>query len=88
VGAVLRKIIYATLIVVLTTGAVAAQADLKDIQGGQNSLRDEREKKNDSAIDRAYQSTVKRLPETEKKKLDPWSDVRPSPPAAGKNKQQ
>jgi len=84
---VLRKIIYAALIVLVTIGAASAQADLKNIQGGENSLRTEQEKKNDSAIDRDYQSTIKRLPNQEQKKSDPWGDVRPTPPAAAKNKQ-
>ena len=83
----LRKTIYATLIVILTMGSASAQADLKDIQGGQNSVRDPQEKKNDRAIDRDYQSTMKRIPDKEKKESDPWGDVRPTPPAATKNKQ-
>jgi hypothetical protein len=75
----LRKIIHATLIVFLTTGAVSAQTQ---------SLRTEEEKKNDKAIDRAYRSTIKILPDAEKKKSDPWGDVRPAPPpSAAKNKQ-
>jgi hypothetical protein len=83
----LRITIYATLIVILTMGAASAQNDLRDIQGGENSLRTEQEKKNDRDVDRAYKSTIKRLPDAEKKKLDPWADVRPAPPAAAKNKQ-
>jgi hypothetical protein len=83
----LRKTVYATLIVILTTGAASAQADLKDIQGGENSLRTEQEKKNDRDIDRAYQATIKVLPDKEKKQSDPWSDVRPAPPAAAKSKE-
>jgi hypothetical protein len=85
-GDVLRKTIYATLIVILTMGSASAQSDLKDIQGGENSVRDAQEKKNDRAIDRDYQSTIKRLPDKEKKASDPWGDVRPTPPAATKNK--
>ena len=83
----LRKIIYAMLIVILTTGVASAQNDLRDLQGGQNSLRTQQEKKDDTAIDRAYQSTIKRLPDKEENKSDPWGDVRPVPPAAAKNKQ-
>jgi hypothetical protein len=83
----LRITIYATLIVILTMGAASAQNDLRDIQGGENSLRTEQEKKNDRDVDRAYKSTIKRLPDAEKKKSDPWADVRPAPPAAAKNKQ-
>jgi hypothetical protein len=84
---VLHKTIYAALIVIVTMGAAYAQADLKNIQGGQNSWRTEQEKKSDRAIDRDYQSTIKRLPNQEEKKSDPWGDVRPTPAAAAKNKQ-
>jgi len=83
----LRKTIYATPILILTVGAASAQTDLKDILGGQNSIRTDQEKKNDRTIDRAYQSTIKRVPDAEKTKSDPWADVRPAPPAAAKNKQ-
>jgi hypothetical protein len=83
----LRITIYATLIVTLMMGAASAQNDLQDIRGGENSWRTEQEKKNDRAIDRAYQSSIKRLPNAEKKKSDPWADVRPASPAAAKNKQ-
>jgi uncharacterized protein len=82
-----RITICATLIIVLMMGAASAQNDLQDIQGGQNSWRSKQEKKNDRDIDRAYQSTIKKLPDAEKKKSDPWADVRPPPPAAAKNNQ-
>jgi len=84
---ILRLTSYATLIVILAMGAASAQNDLRDIQGGQNSWRTEQEKKNDRAIDRAYQSAIKRHPNEEKTKSDPWADVRSAPPAAAKNKQ-
>lgn len=80
----MRKTIYAIVIAILTMDAAFAQADLKDIQGGENSMRDAQEKKNDRAIDRDYQSTMKRVPDKEKKNSDPWSDVRQTPPAAAK----
>jgi uncharacterized protein YecT (DUF1311 family) len=86
----LRKTIYAMPIVILTTGAASAQMDmqeLQDIKGGQNSSRTELEKKNDRDIDRAYQSMMKRIPNAEKKKSDPWADARSAPTAAPKNKQ-
>lgn len=81
---VLRKAIYIALILILTTEVVSAQADLKAIQGGENSLRSDEEKKSDRAVDRAYQSTINRLPNQEKKKPDPWGDVRPTPAAKDK----
>lgn len=84
----LHKTIFATLIVILTMGVASAQNEsLEDVRAGGNSWRTEQEKKNDIDTDRAYQSAIKRVPDTEKKKPDPWADVRPSPPAAPKNKQ-
>ena len=83
----LRKTIYATLIVILMMGAASAQQGTQ-IQGmpGYSSDRSDAEKKNDKDIDRAYQSTIKGRPDAEKKS-DPWADVRPAPPAAAKDKQ-
>jgi uncharacterized protein YecT (DUF1311 family) len=83
----LRKIIHATLIVFLTTGAVSAQmptpgVHLKD----DKPSRTKEQKEYDKALDRAYQSAVKKIPEAEKKS-DPWGNIRPTPSAAAKNKQ-
>jgi hypothetical protein len=86
----LRKTIYSIPIIILTIGAASAQTDvqeLQDIKGGQNSSRTQLEKKNDRDIDRTYESAIKRVPNAEKKKSDPWADARSAPPAAGKNKQ-
>jgi hypothetical protein len=80
----LRTAIYATLIVILTTAAVSAQTDKQGLPGYTNSVRTDQ---NDREIDRAYQSTVKGRPDADKKKSDPWADVRPAPPATSKNKQ-
>jgi len=87
--AMVHKTIFATLIVILTIGAASAQEkeDLEHIRAGQNSWRTEQEKNNDIAVDRDYQSTMNRFPAPEKKKSDPWAEVRPAPPAATKNKQ-
>jgi hypothetical protein len=82
----LRTTIYTTLIVILMLGAASAQTDKQGLPGYTNSVRTDLEKKNDREIDRAYQSTIGR-PDAEKKKSDPWADVRPAPPAAAKNKQ-
>ena len=84
----LRKTVYATLIVILTMGAALLQTDKQGLPGYTNSVRTDPEKKNDREIDRAYQSTIKGRPDTEKKKSGPWGDVCPAPPAAAKNKQQ
>ena len=85
----LRKTIYATLIVILTMGAASAQTDAPpNIQGisGYSPMRTQQERKKDGEIDRAYQSTIKGRPDAGKK--DPWADVRSAPPpGAAKNKQ-
>ena len=65
----LRIAVHAMLIVILTMGAASAQNDLRDIQSGENSWRTEQEKKNDRDTDRAYQSTIKRVPDAEKRNL-------------------
>jgi hypothetical protein len=84
----LRKTIHAMLIVILMMGTASAQTNKPGLPGYTNSVRTDQEKKNDREIDRAYQSTtIKTLPDTEKKKSDPWGDVRLAPPAAAKNKQ-
>src|SRR5215468_5251273 len=64
----LRKTIYATLIVIPTMGAAFAQADKPGLSGYNNLLRSGQEKNQDVEIDRAYRSTIKRLPDTDKKK--------------------
>jgi hypothetical protein len=84
----LRKTIHATLIAILMMGTASAQPNKPGLPGYTNSVRTDQEKKNDREIDRAYQSTTKKtLPDTEKKKSDPWGDVRPTSPTAAKNKQ-
>ena len=63
---VLRKTIYATLIVILTMGTASAQQHVQGLPGYSNSSRTDQEKKNDKDIDRAYQSTIKGRPDAEK----------------------
>ena len=53
-----------------------------------SALRSNADRKNDKEIDRAYESTIKVVPNTKKEKSDPWVDVRLDPPAAAKNKRQ
>ena len=83
----LRITIYATLIVILTMGAASAQTNKQGVPGYTDPLRTDLEKKNDREIDRAYRSAVKGT-DAEKKKSDPWADVRPAPPSTAKNKQK
>jgi len=81
-----RITVYVMLIATLTIGAASAQIPQQGVPGYTDPLRTDLEKKNDREIDRAYRSTVKGT-DAEKKKSDPWADVRPAPPAAAKNKQ-
>jgi hypothetical protein len=86
----LRKAIYATPVVILTMGAAFAQDKPPPTIGmpGYSPMRTEQERKSDRAIDRAYESTIKGRPDAVKQ-VDPWGDVRATPPAAAaKNKQQ
>ena len=64
----LRKTIYATLIVILMMGAASAQErpHMQGLPGYSNAERSDAEKKNDKDIDRAYQSTIKGRPDAEK----------------------
>jgi hypothetical protein len=86
-SAMLRKTIYSMPIIILTIGAASAQTDmqeLQDMKGGQTSFRTQLEKKNDRDIDRAYQSSFKRIPDAKQKNSDPWGDARSAPPAAAR----
>lgn len=86
----LRKTIYATPILILTIGAAFAQGPPPPpVPGapGYSPMRSEQERKSDRAIDRDYESTIKRRPDAVKNS-DPWGNVRATPPAAAaKNKQ-
>jgi uncharacterized protein YecT (DUF1311 family) len=83
----LRKTIHATLCVLAMTGAALAQMPQPGVHLKNDKLsRTKEQKAYDRALDRAYQSTLKEIPE-QKKKSDPWADVRPALPAAAKNKQ-
>jgi hypothetical protein len=81
----LRKIIHATLIVLLMTEAVSAQMPKPGVTlKNDTPSRTKEQQEYDKAVDREYQSTIKKVPE--QKKLDPWAGIRTGPPAA-KNKQ-
>ncbi len=80
--AVLRKLIQAVALIALMTGSVYAQvAPLPD--NNKPPTKGEKEKQ---AADAAYQSSLKSIPATQNT-ADPWSDLRPSAPAAAKKKQ-
>jgi hypothetical protein len=87
-----RKAIGATFILLLMTQVTSAQEGsgstpfrpglhLKD----DKPSRTKEQKAYDKAIDSEYQSKLKEIPDAGKK--DPWANIRPTPPAAAKNKQ-
>jgi hypothetical protein len=80
----LRKIIHATLIMLLMTEAVAAQIKPGVTLKNDKPSRSKEQQEYDKAVDREYQSGIKKVPD--QKKSDPWGDIRTTPPAT-KNKQ-
>jgi hypothetical protein len=82
-GHMLRKTIHATIIVLLTTGIVSAQMPTPGLHFKDDKpSRSKEQKEYDKAIDREYQSELKKIPDAGKK--DPWGNIRPTPPAAAK----
>jgi uncharacterized protein YecT (DUF1311 family) len=86
----LRRIFHATMIMlVMMTGAAYAQMPTPGLHVKDSSpSRSKEQKQYDKALDRAYQSTIKKIPDAEKRSTDPWGNIRPSPSVAAKNKQQ
>jgi len=85
----LRKTIYATLVMLLTMGMVSAQMPQPgmhlDEESGKHRTKEQTQY--DRALDRAYQDANKKIPEAQKKS-DPWGDIRSTSPGLAKNKQQ
>ena len=85
----LRKTVYATLIVFLAMETASAQmpqpgVHLNEDHGKQPRTKEQQEY--DKALDRAYQDANKKIPE-QQKKSDPWGDIRSTSPGSAKNKQ-
>jgi hypothetical protein len=79
------KAIAASFIVLLMTGTVSAQMPKPGVTlKNDKPSRTKEQKEYDKAVDRAYRSTLKDIPE--QKKPDPWGDIRSTAPAAAKNK--
>jgi len=85
-----HKIVLATgILLAMMTAVVYAQMQtpalhLKD----EPKSRTKEQKEYDKALDRAYQSTIKKIPNEENKSADPWGNIRQSPARDAKNKQQ
>jgi hypothetical protein len=89
----LRKAIGATFILLLMTQVISAQQDSGSAPlrpglhyKGDNPSRSKEQRAYDNFIDHEYQTKLKDIPDAGKK--DPWGNIRPTPPAPAKNKQQ
>jgi hypothetical protein len=69
----MRRIAIAAMLCVLAPTFAYAQ------RTGPPTARDDKEKKEDSAIDKAYRDAVKRTDPGRSTKIDPWQSVRPAP---------
>jgi len=71
----MRRLLIAALIIMLLPAPAFPQAN----NNGPPTARTELEKKNDAAIDKAYQETIKRMKDDgQSAKSDPWQSVRPA----------
>jgi uncharacterized protein YecT (DUF1311 family) len=84
----LRRAILTTVLLFAMMGAAFAQLSSPGVHlRGDKPTRTKEQKEYDKALDRAYQSAVKKIPDPEKKSADPWTDIRPSSSEAAKKKQ-
>jgi uncharacterized protein YecT (DUF1311 family) len=85
----LRKTIYAALVLFLMTETVSAQmptpgVHLNEDQGKRPRTKEQQQY--DKELDRAYQSATKKIPE--QAKPDPWGGLRSAPSAPDKSNQR
>ena len=84
----LTKFIRAVAILVLLTGAAAAQLPMPTFHmGGDKPPLTKEQQEYQKSVDDAYKSTTKKIPE-KKSAADPWGDVRSSTATDSKKKQQ
>ena len=83
----LRTIIGAAAFTAMLTGSALAQFPTPSISIQNDKQKSPDEIEHDKAIDRAYQSATKKIPDRNAVN-DPWADVRPTPPAAPPKKKQ
>jgi hypothetical protein len=82
----LRKLIQAGAIVVLFTGAVAAQ-DSAGIPLNPRKAVTKEDIERQKATDEAYRAAMKKIPD-KTSSGDPWGNIRSGTPTAAKNKPQ
>ena len=83
----LRTIIGAAAISAMLAGSALAQMPMPSISLQNDKQKSPDEIEHEKAVDRAYQSATKKIPDRSAVN-DPWADVRPAPPAAPPKKKQ
>ncbi len=78
----LLRIAGAAAVTAVLVGSAAAQFPMPSVNLEQEKVRTPQEVERDQAIDRAYKSATKKIPDKESAN-DPWSGVRSASPAAG-----
>jgi hypothetical protein len=76
-----RKVICAAVVSAALTGTASAQFPMPSINLEQEKHRSPEQIEHDKAIDKAYESATKKIPD-QSSANDPWATVRPAPPAA------
>jgi hypothetical protein len=81
-----RKLLLAGAALALLTGAASAQMPMPGISLGRDKPQQtEQEIAKQKAIDDAYKSATKKIPD-KKSADDPWATVRPNPSTASRGK--
>jgi hypothetical protein len=85
----LLRIAGAAAVTAVLVGSAAAQFPMPSVNLEQEKVRTPDQIAHDQAVDRAYQSATKKIPDKQIAN-DPWSDVRsaPTPVVPPKKKQQ
>jgi hypothetical protein len=85
----LLRLVCAAAATAVLTGAASAQLPMPSVNLEQEKHRTPEQIEHDKAIDQAYQSATKKIPD-QQAGTDPWATVRPAPPPAApvKKKQQ
>jgi hypothetical protein len=83
----LLRLVCAAAATAVLTGAASAQLPMPSVNLEPDKHRTPEQIEHDKAIDQAYQSATKKIPDKQAG-TDPWATVRPAPPAAPQKKKQ
>jgi membrane-bound lytic murein transglycosylase B len=83
----LLRLICAAAVTAALAGSASAQFPAPSFSLQHDKQKTPQEIEHDKAIDQAYQSATKKIPDKSTAN-DPWADVRPAPPAVPPKKKQ